>query len=40
MHYSATTPGGRPAGDYTPRIIGRHGEMSIPLEYDKVVWLH
>lgn len=39
-HYSATVPATRPATDFTPRIIGRNGDMSIPLEYERILWQH
>jgi starch phosphorylase len=38
--YSATVPDTRPAGDFTPRVIARNGEVSIPLEYNKILWQH
>ncbi len=39
-HYSVSVPATRPATDFTPRIIGRHGDMSIPLEYERILWQH
>ena len=38
--YQATVPDIRPAGDFTPRIIARNAEVSIPLEYERVLWQH
>ncbi|HEV2481138.1 MAG TPA: alpha-glucan family phosphorylase [Puia sp.] len=38
--YTATAPLTRPAGDYTARIIARNDEISIPLEYSRVLWQH
>ena len=39
-HYTGTVESGRPVGDYTPRIIPRNGDMSIPLEYERILWQH
>jgi starch phosphorylase len=40
MSYSASVPANRPAGDYTPRIIARNADISVPLEYDRIIWQH
>jgi glycogen phosphorylase len=40
VQYSATAPLGRPAGDYTARIIARNEEIAIPLEYERILWQH
>jgi starch phosphorylase len=40
VHYSATAPLTRSAGDYTPRIIARNEEIAIPLEYERILWQH
>ncbi len=40
IHYSATVPAVRPAGNFTARIIARNQEVSIPLEFEKVLWQH
>ncbi|MFZ5770377.1 MAG: alpha-glucan family phosphorylase [Thermodesulfobacteriota bacterium] len=37
--YSVTLPaGGRPAADYTPRLIPRHPEALVPLEANFICW--
>jgi starch phosphorylase len=36
--FSADVPNGRPAGDYTPRIIPRNAEMRIPSELSLIRW--
>ncbi len=36
--YQGNLPAGRPASDYTPRIVPAHGEASVPLEADFVLW--
>jgi len=38
--FNASVPTTRPAGDYTPRVIARNGDMSIPLEYERILWQH
>lgn len=38
--YRVAVPGDRPAADYTPRVIARSEEVSIPLEYSRIVWEH
>jgi glycogen phosphorylase len=38
--YSATVSATRPAGDLTPRVIARNEEISIPLEYENILWQH
>ena len=37
-HYAASVPAGRPAGDYTPRIIPAHPDVDVPLEVPYVLW--
>jgi starch phosphorylase len=36
--YHAALPAGRPAGDYTPRLIPCHPEALIPLEANFILW--
>lgn len=36
--YSAQVPAGRPAADYTPRLISQHNDASIPLEAAFILW--
>jgi starch phosphorylase len=36
--YSAEVPTGRPASDYTPRIIPHHPSASVPLEAAQILW--
>ena len=36
--YQGTIPSDRPASDYTPRIVPVHGEASVPLETDLILW--
>jgi starch phosphorylase len=36
--YSAEVPTGRPASDYTPRIIPHHPSASVPLEAPQILW--
>jgi starch phosphorylase len=36
--YSAEVPAGRPASDYTPRIIPHHPSASVPLEAPQILW--
>jgi glycogen phosphorylase len=40
VRYTASVPASRPAGDYTPRIIARSEVISVPLEYERVLWGH
>lgn len=40
IHYNATVPATRPAGDFTPRIIANGQETSVPLEYQRILWQH
>jgi starch phosphorylase len=36
--YRATTPGSRPVGDYTARLIPAHAGVAIPLEEARILW--
>ena len=36
--YSASVPTGRPAADYTPRLIPRHPGALVPLEAPFILW--
>lgn len=36
--YYATVTSGRPAEDYTPRVIPYHAEASVPLEANFILW--
>jgi len=36
--YTARVGVGRPAGDYTPRLIAHHAEASVPLEAPQILW--
>ena len=36
--YTAQVPAGRPAADYTPRLISQHNDASIPLEAAFILW--
>jgi glycogen phosphorylase len=36
--YHATVSKGRPANDYTPRVIPYHAEASVPLEANFILW--
>ena len=36
--YHATVPMGRPAIDYTPRVIPYHVDASVPLEANFILW--
>ncbi|MCB2180553.1 MAG: alpha-glucan family phosphorylase [Desulfobulbaceae bacterium] len=36
--YHAAVPAGRPARDYTPRVIPYHAEASVPLEAHFILW--
>jgi starch phosphorylase len=38
--YTAVVPATRGAGDYTPRVIARNEDISIPLEFPRVLWQH
>ena len=38
--YNATVPATRAAGDFTPRIIAKSREASVPLEYERILWQH
>jgi glycogen phosphorylase len=40
VQYTASVPASRPASDYTPRIIARSEVISVPLEYEKILWSH
>ncbi|HXB93683.1 MAG TPA: alpha-glucan family phosphorylase, partial [Puia sp.] len=40
LSYTASVPATRPAGDYTARIIARSDDVSIPLEYERIIWQH
>jgi starch phosphorylase len=40
VHYTASVPASRPAGDYTPRIIAKSEVISVPLEYKRILWSH
>jgi len=36
--YSVRVPARRPAGDYTPRLIPRNDEATVPLEAAQILW--
>ena len=36
--YSATVPAGRPATDYTARVIPRREDLAVPLEEGHILW--
>ncbi len=36
--YSARIPAGRPAEDFTPRVIPRHAMARVPLECSSILW--
>ena len=36
--YSATVAAGRPAPDYTPRIVPRRAGVEVPLEATQILW--
>jgi starch phosphorylase len=36
--YVGEVPGGRPAGDYTPRVVPSHAEAAVPLEARFIAW--
>ena len=36
--YSTTIPAGRPAGDYTPRLVPWHADVQVPLECSHILW--
>ena len=38
--YESKAPGNRPAGDYTPRIVPYHPEVSVPIEDTHILWHH
>ncbi|MCE5326517.1 MAG: alpha-glucan family phosphorylase [Planctomycetaceae bacterium] len=38
--YEASVSLGRPAQDFTARVVARHQDLSIPLEADWIVWQH
>jgi len=40
VHYNVTVPNNRAAGDFTPRIIARSQDASVPLEYERILWQH
>lgn len=37
-NYAATIPAGRPAADYTARIVPAHPHASVPLEAAQILW--
>jgi starch phosphorylase len=39
-YYNASVSSGRPATDYTPRIIPNLPGVSVPLEINLILWLH
>jgi starch phosphorylase len=38
VRYVSTIPHRRPAGDYTPRLIPRHGLADVPLDANNILW--
>ena len=36
--FSAQVASRRPAEHFTPRVMPRHAELAIPLEYAKIKW--
>ena len=36
--YEQTVTAGRPAEDYTPRILPRHADLQLPLEMPEILW--
>jgi starch phosphorylase len=38
--YSSKVPTNRPASDFTPRIIPRKTDVSVPLEANQILWQH
>jgi starch phosphorylase len=36
--YEAGVPARRPAGHYTPRVVPRHPDVSVPLEANAILW--
>ncbi len=38
FQYVAALPAGRPAGDYTPRVIPAHAEAQVPAEAGFIAW--
>ncbi|WP_226841787.1 alpha-glucan family phosphorylase [Acidithiobacillus ferrooxidans] len=37
-HYACDVPAGRPAEDFTPRIVPQHEACLVPLESQKILW--
>jgi len=40
VYYSATVPADRPANYYTPRVMPLSEIISIPLEFNNILWEH
>jgi starch phosphorylase len=40
VKYGVKIPANRAIGEYTPRIVPKNNALSIPLEYDRIVWQH
>ena len=40
VDYCAWVPAARPITDYTARIIPHNAGISVPLEYDRIIWQH
>lgn len=40
FQYECRVAGGRPSGDFTPRIIPYHPEASVPMEASHILWHH
>jgi starch phosphorylase len=38
FQYAASVQGDRPPGDFTPRVIPRHPNASVPLEANQILW--
>ena len=38
--FHGETPASRPVGDFTIRIIPGNGDISVPLEYGRILWQH
>jgi len=38
--YHGEAPATRPVGDFTARVIPRNGDISVPLEYGRILWQH
>jgi starch phosphorylase len=36
--YAASVPAGRPAADYTPRLVPQHAGAFVPLEAPFILW--